>query len=314
MSAQYAPAWQQFLDEFGESPALRGSLPDLKSQWQVLLKKLARYSIPTPDESVKAEDITIDDFWVRVYTPPESTAGRPVGIYIHGGGYAMGSVDEEDAVCRLISKTQKITVVSVGYKLAPESKYPGPLDDCVKATIWAHSTFHVSAILIGASAGGNLALGVALKMIDQGRGDSIKGVVALVPITIHPDAVPADLQPRYTAYKENADATVNTASAMRTFLDAYGAPPDDIYTSVLLHPKLNQLKKVYLAECGADTLRDDARLLKEELDKAGVPTKYDAYPGFPHYSWTFPSPILDQHREEFLGKVLGGVAWVSCNS
>ncbi|RDW65638.1 alpha/beta hydrolase [Aspergillus mulundensis] len=274
---------------------------------------VGKYKVkPTVDNSVQTRDVTLADFWLRVYTPPGDTSNKPVGVYFHGGGWAMGAVDEEDAFCRLISKHQQMTLVSVEYRLAPEYKYPVPLDDCVEAVKWALENLHPpSVVLIGASAGGNLAFGAALKLIDQGLGGKVSGVVALVPVTVHPDAVPEDLKPRYTSYETNADASVNTASAMKTYFETYGAPPDDIYTSCLLHPKINQLKRVYIAECGADTLRDDAVLMKEALEKAGVSVSYDAYPGFPHYSWTFPSTHLDKHREEFLAKALGGVEWVA---
>ncbi|KAL4919157.1 Alpha/Beta hydrolase protein [Aspergillus aurantiobrunneus] len=316
MGSQDGAPWREasFLDEFGETPALFGSLTDLQKGWSKLLQKMvAKYEIPKPDESVRTKDITLKHFWLRVYTPPALAANSPVGVYFHGGGWAMGSVDQEDAVCRLISKHHRMPLVSVGYRLAPEHRYPAALDDCVEAVVWSLVNLQApSAILIGASAGGNLAFGVALRLIDQGRGEQVDGVVALVPITVHPDAVPAAVKSRYTSYETNADATVNTRSAMHTFFEAYAAPVDDKYTSCLLHPKLNCLKKVYIAECGADTLRDDARLMKEALEKAGVPVTYDAYPGYPHYSWTFPSKVLDQHREEFLSRMLDGVTWAGC--
>lgn len=266
-----------------------------------------KYSIPKPDESVKTEDITLNGFWVRVYTPQDT---KGVGMYFHGGGFCMGSVDQEDAVCRLISRKLQIKVVSVSYRLAPEHKYPAALDDCVEATIWSLSYLQASSItLIGASAGGNLALGVALSLIDDGQGEKVDGVAALVPITIHPQAVPDHFKPGYTAYEENANASVNTASAMKTFLDGYGAPPDNKYTSCLLHPRLKGLQRVYIAECGADTLRDDAQLFKERLESFDVPVMYDAYPGFPHYSWTFPSTHLAEHTKDFLGNAIDGIKW-----
>ncbi|KAI9371745.1 Alpha/Beta hydrolase protein [Aspergillus egyptiacus] len=283
---------------------------------KILQTMVTKYQLPPPDESVQTKDITVGDFWLRLYTPPGSTntntADKPVGVYIHGGGWAMGSVDQEDAICRLISKHHGMTLVSVSYRLAPEYKYPTALDDCVDAASWAVSNLHASSVvLIGASAGGNLAFGVALKLIDQGHGEQIAGVVALVPVTVHPDAVPEPERGRYSSYDENANSTVNTASAMRTFFDAYGAPADDTYTSCLLHPRVKELKKVYMAECGLDTLRDDARLMQRALEQLRVHLSYDAYPGFPHYSWTFPSKLLDQHREEFLGRMLDGVRWVA---
>ncbi|KAL4937890.1 hypothetical protein BDV06DRAFT_215533 [Aspergillus oleicola] len=301
-----------FLEELGETPALYGTLAEIQGSWEKLLAKMgAKYEVPPSDESVQTKDISLEKFWLRVYTPPGSTAGKPVGIYFHGGGWAMGSVDQEDAVCRLISNHCQITVISPSYRLAPSHKYPAALDDCIESVAWAFANLKApSVIILGASAGGNLAFGAALRLIDQGLGDKVHGVVALVPITIHPDAVPADRKVQYTAYDDNADATVNTRSAMWTFLGAYGAAPDDKYTSCLLHPKLNLLKKVYIAECGADTLRDDARLMKEALEKVNVPLTYHGYPGFPHYSWTFPSKLLDGHREEFLANMLNGIQWV----
>ncbi|KAL5046734.1 hypothetical protein BDW71DRAFT_207219 [Aspergillus fruticulosus] len=305
---------RQFLDEFGESPALYGSLPELRSTWSAILQKMvAKYEAQsTVDESVYTQDVTLGDFWLRVYTSSGASTNKSVGIYFHGGGWAMGAVDEEDAFCRLISKHNQMTLVSVEYRLAPQYPYPIPLEDCVEAVKWSLENLQPpSVVLIGASAGGNLAFGAALKLIDQGCGGVIEGVVSLVPVTVHPDAVPTDLKPRYTSYETNADATINTTSAMMTYFETYGAPPEDIYTSCLLHPKLGQLRRVYIAECGADTLRDDARLMKEVLEKAGVAVAYDGYPGYPHYSWTFPSKHLDQHREEFLDKALDGVKWVA---
>lgn len=224
----------------------------------------------------------------------------------------MGSVDQEDALCRFISKECQMTLLSVEYRLAPKYKCPTALDDCVDATLWALENLAASqVVLVGASAGGNLAFGTALRLIDRGMADEVKGVVALVPVTIHPAAVPEEMKALYISYEEHAENTVNTKSAMMSFWELYGPSPVDPYASCLLHSQLRKLKKVYIAECGTDTLRDDARLMKEELDKAGVPVRYDAYPGFPHYSWNFPSKYLDEHRGKFLGNVLGAVQWVN---
>lgn len=271
-----------------------------------------KYEFPEPDTSVKTKDITLQNFGLRIYTPPDATESQTVGIYFHGGGWALGSVEQEDAICRLISKHHKMTVVSVEYRLAPKHRYPAALDDCVDAVTWSLCNLPAqSVVLIGASAGGNLTFGTALRLIDQGNSERVKGIVALVPVTIHPDAIPAEMKAAYTSYETNANVTVNTQSAMKTFFDTYGAPVDDKYTSCLLHPKLNNLRKAYIAECGVDTLRDDGRLMREALEKAGVPVTYDAYPGYPHYSWTFPSKHLDQHRDEFLLNVLHGIEWVN---
>ncbi|KAF9887233.1 hypothetical protein FE257_010361 [Aspergillus nanangensis] len=312
----YAPAWEKFVEEFGENPKLTGSLDQIHQSWdQMLLKLASRYEMPPTDESVTTYDVTLSNSWVRVYKPPSSLCTETVGIYIHGGGWAMGSVEGEDTICRVMCKSSGMTMVSVAYRLAPQHKCPAALDDCVEAAQWALQELKpASLVLTGTSAGGNLSFGTALRLIDQGLEEKLQGVLAMVPLTVHPDAVPEALKARYTSYDEHADHTINTKDGMRTFLETYGALPEDQYFSPLLHPRLNRLKKVYLTESGADTLRDDARLMKEALGAAGVPVKYDAYPGFPHYSWTFPSPCLVEHQREFFGNMIQGLQWLISSS
>ncbi|KAL4890671.1 alpha/beta hydrolase fold-domain-containing protein [Aspergillus ambiguus] len=313
MATLYAPAWQKFIDEFGENPKLTGSLDEIQQTWDKLLLKLAtRYQLPPTDESVQTSDVTLENSWARIYRPPATHCTETIGIYIHGGGWTMGSVEGEDAICRLMCKSSGMTMVSVSYRLAPQSKCPAALDDCVEAALWAIGNFSASSILLtGTSAGGNLAFGAALRLIDQGMAEKVKGVLAMVPLTVHPDAVPEKHKMKYTSMDEHADNTINTKLGMRTFLDTYGATPEDQYFSPLLHPRLKDLKKVYITESGCDTLRDDARLMKDVLEAAGVPVAYDAYPGFPHYSWTFPSPTLADHQKEFFDNMLCALQWLN---
>lgn len=74
-----------------------------------------------------------------------------------------------------------------------------------------------SIVIMGKSAGGSLAFGVALKLIDEGLAANVRGIVACQPLTIHPDAVPGELKSRYTAYEENAENTVTTRDVMYAF-------------------------------------------------------------------------------------------------
>lgn len=308
----FADPWQKFIDEFGESPALSGSLEDISKQWNDIFQKLAaRYTFQAPDESVTTQDITVSDFWVRTYTPPLARGNEPLVIYFHGGGWVLGNVDQEDSICRMVSNQCQARVVSVEYRLAPAHKSPAALDDCVAAAKWALDHFSAENVtLMGCSAGGNLAFGSALRLIDEGKSQVVKGVVAVVPVTVHPDVVPVSQKSRYTSYEEHAIHTINTASAMQTFLKTYDASSTDAYFSVLLHPRLQALRKVYMVESGTDTLRDDARLMKEALEQNGVYLKYDDYPGYPHYSWTFPSDCLAEHRQDFNAKLVEGVKFV----
>jgi versiconal hemiacetal acetate esterase len=185
---------------------------------------VSKYEFPPPYPGVQTEDRTITDgLKVRIYMPKGYSGGSPVGVYYHGGGWAMGDLDGDDAIVRSISKDGNVVVVSVEYGLAPENKHPGLINDCWKALQWtlehARELGGVDGKVFtsGASAGAGLALGVALKAIDEGLGDSVLGVVAIVPASVHPKAVPNELQPKYTSYKEHDQHTINTAGAMETF-------------------------------------------------------------------------------------------------
>lgn len=187
----------------------------------VLVSKL---TYPAPDLAVKTEDKKISpDVTVRIYTPPNYTGGKPAGLFIHGGGWVFGDLDGEDACCRSVATDSGTVLVSVDYRLAPKNKFPAALDDCLTAYHWIiKNTGYLNTTLgqvftIGGSAGGGLALGVALKLIDAGLGETVKGVVSLVPVTVHPDACPAELKSEFTSYDVNAENTMNTTSAMRAF-------------------------------------------------------------------------------------------------
>ena len=110
--------------------------------------------------------------------------------------------------------------------------------------------------------------------------------------------------------------------------DIYGAPADNKYASPLLHPRLNELRRVYISTCGADTLRDDGRLLKDRLEqdkyvkcqvcislyadqRPRVTTQYDEYEGLPHYFFSYPSSHLDRAREHYYQNTAKGMSFVA---
>jgi versiconal hemiacetal acetate esterase len=195
-------------------------------EWGVLGAGLvATLTFPPPDTSVSTEDRTIEnDVKVRIYTPPGYVKGsKPIGVYIHGGGWAMGDLDTDEPFLMPQSKGADVVLVSVNYRLAPEHKYPAGLDDCVTGFKWvlanAESLGGVpnKVFIIGTSAGGGSSFGTALRLIDEGLKDNIAGIVAQVPVTVHPDAVPANLKSKYNSYQEHEEHTVNTKSAMYAF-------------------------------------------------------------------------------------------------
>ncbi|MCV6986155.1 alpha/beta hydrolase [Mycobacterium shinjukuense] len=107
---------------------------------------------------------------VRLYRPAGSTGPAPALLWIHGGGYVMGSARQDDRLCRRFSTRLGITVASVDYRLAPEHPYPAPLQDCYSALTWLAGLPAVDPRRVaigGASAGGGLAAALALLARDR---------------------------------------------------------------------------------------------------------------------------------------------------
>ncbi|KAJ5030426.1 Alpha/Beta hydrolase protein [Bipolaris maydis] len=314
----FAKPWLEFEEEFGERINLEPPLSNIFQQYARIGGLMVdKYAFPAPDPSVQTEDTATEKgLKLRIYTPESYKGDRPVCMYYHAGGWAMGDINGDDLLSRAVSKAGNVVVISVEYGLAPQNAHPGLMNECYEALKWALrnsqrlNTAEGKFFTAGCSAGGQLALGTALRAIDDGLAEQLVGVIALMPATVHPDGVPEEFKAKYTAMEEHDLHTINTAGAMRAFWDAFGPPPTDPYGSPLLHSRIKDLKKVYLAVSGHDTLRDDGLLMKEKLDKADVPNRLDMYEGYPHFFMAWPSSKLDEPRKKFFDQMVEGVTFV----
>lgn len=133
---------------------------------------------------------------VRIYrpSPPQHFASdkgaiaRPILVYLQGGGWVFSSSDSVDDTCSFLAKYADCIVVSVGYRLAPEHKYPLPVLDALDGVHWAYD--HAEDLggdrqrlaIGGESAGGNLAAVVAIKLRNEGKIPLI-GQLLITPVT-----------------------------------------------------------------------------------------------------------------------------------
>lgn len=140
--------------------------------------------LPAELEAVAVEErflpgaVEAPDVRVLHYTPPGMASGpRPALLHIHGGGYVLGTPEINDAANRMTALALGITVVSVDYRLAPETVWPGALEDCYAALSWMHDNAAELGIdaariaLAGESAGGGHAVALALHARDRVRQD-----------------------------------------------------------------------------------------------------------------------------------------------
>ncbi|KAI6712807.1 hypothetical protein JHW43_004624 [Diplocarpon mali] len=298
----------------GQRPILSGSPEDIVAQFNGLGAQISSQASP-PDTSITTEDAVASGVPVRVYTPPGASGKKlPVGVYYHGGGYLVGSLDSEDVWCRFICKNTPCILVSVDYRLSQAGhKWPAQIDDSVTAFQWAWENAaklggdQAQVFTTGASAGGGLALGVADHFSTSSAGPKVHGVAAMVPVTAHPASIPAAYKSQYKAYTENATGVpIIDAASMKTFFDAAAVDPNDEKAFVVLSKNLGKFPPTYIATCGKDPLRDDGQVLEAMLKKEGTKTKSDFYEGVPHYFWLFPGI---QGGDEFLENVVKGAQW-----
>ncbi len=223
----------------------------------------------------------------------------------------MGSIEEDDPFCRSLARATKTIVLSIGYGLAPFSPFPDTIDASMDILDLAGKFSSRPISFMGVGAGANLAMALALKAHADGSGDRVAGVVALSPLVMHPNAIPADEKAIWTSLDANDGKSINSKSAILSWLAAYAAPATDPLMSVMLHDKLHELKRVYIQGYTADTLYDDARFLAEALHELGVMVEKDFFEGYPHLAYMYPSKHLDAHREDFKNKVFDGVKLVA---
>jgi acetyl esterase len=210
------------------------------------------------------------DIPVRVYRPA-GEGQRPIIVYYHGGGFALGTIEVADKPCRQLARDTGCVVVSVDYRLAPEHKAPAAGDDCYAATAWVAE--HAAELggdgrlaVAGDSAGGNLAAVVPLLARDRG-GPEIGLQILIYPVT--------DLVEEHPSRVENGEGYLLTRASMAWFEDHYlsgsSTTASDPAVSPLRAADHSGLPPAIVITAGYDPLRDEGAAYAQRLKDAGVP-------------------------------------------
>ena len=262
-----------------------------------------------PEElpEVRDEQIEVRDgsnIPARIYIP-SSDKKRPLIMYYHGGGFVLRSIDSHDRVCRRLSKMNNAVVVSVGYRLAPEYKFPIPHQDCYDATLWAvknaddFNSDNENITVMGDSAGANLASVVSL-IAKSSNGPKISNQVLIYPC--------CDSSKTYeTEIKYGKDYFL-TKERMDWFTDHYINRPEeklDPYVSPVLSKELENMPKTLLITAEYDPLKGEGIAFADKLKEAGNDVKYIDYSGVIHGFFNMPKickecMVANQDIKEFL--------------
>jgi acetyl esterase len=232
------------------------------------------------------------DVPVRIYTPVEADTYGLV-LYFHGGAFFSGSLETHDHVARSLAGETGCTVVSVGYRLAPEAAFPAGLQDCYAVVRWAAEHGEDLAwdgrtlAVAGDSSGGTFVAAVTAMAHDDGF-DRITHQVLFYPSL----DLDFDVE-RYPSLKENAEGYGLETAGLRPFNSFYldgGADPGDPLVSPIKREDLTGLPPALIVTAEHDPLRDEGELYGRRLQEAGVDATVSRYSGANHgfvanFSW-----------------------------
>ena len=203
-------------------------------------------------------------------------------VYLHGGGYIVGSLDQFDTAMRLFAENSGAQVYAVDYKLAPEYQFPVQIEEDEFVVRWLHEHAHERGIdptriaLGGDSAGGNQTCVVALKLRDEG-GPKLALQMPIYPEAALPFDTRAGIENRSGSYVDTAGVLLFAWCYIPQGVD-YSQP----YITPLNAPSHADLPKTLLVTCGFDMLRDVAHAYGLKLAAAGNDLTYVHYDDLPH--------------------------------
>ncbi len=240
---------------------------------------------PKPEQvhSIQHRRLLVKDgsILLRIYTPG-GPGPHPVLVYVHGGGWVIANLDVYDSSARALCNGAECIVVSVGYRQAPEHKFPIAIEDCFAALQWAQANATalngdpLYVAVAGESAGGNMAAVVCLMARAQGTPLPVHQLL-IYPVT--------DFSFDTPSYTEHANASPLNAAMMRWFAGHYLKTADEglhPYASPLRSTDLSGLPPATIITAEFDPLRDDGRLYALALEAAGVAVTYRNFDGAMH--------------------------------
>ncbi|PRY14024.1 alpha/beta hydrolase [Kineococcus rhizosphaerae] len=213
---------------------------------------------------------------VRRYTPHGWRAGGPVVVWIHGGGWVVGDLDSAEPSAQTLAAATGAHVVSVGYRLAPENRFPAALQDCL-AVVRCEAGRTSRLGVGGDSTGGNLAAAAALAA--RSAGAAVDAVLLVYPAL--------DARTGSDSYRTFADGPFLTRAAMEYYWAAYGggaesADPADPHLQPSRAGDLQRFPPTVLTTAGFDPLQDEGTAFAGRLAATGTPVLHLHAPALPH--------------------------------
>jgi acetyl esterase/lipase len=236
----------------------------------------------------EVREFHVGEVLVRTFRP-EGEGPFAVVVYLHGGGWIMGTLDSYDSLLRALANASGAIMAGVEYRLAPEHRYPAAVDDAIVAIRGIASIAGelggdgARLALIGDSAGGNLAAVAARRL----RGE----LPVALQVLVYPVIEAVFDTP---SYDEFSDGHGLSRASMERFWRLYldGADPEDPDAAPLRAGDLAGVAPAFVLTAEEDVLRDEGEAYAAALERAGVPTELIRWPGTIHgfFRWLAVTP------------------------
>ena len=278
-------AFHKRCEEFYPADAVDAPIEQQRKWYDALC---AEFDAPLPEGLTRHDEMVGDRIPIRRYRPAD-IATRTRVFYIHGGGFVVGSLDSHDAICAEIAHAARAELVSIDYRLAPEHVWPAAFDDCFEVLTWLLADGR-PLVVVGDSAGGNLAAGIVLKA----KTEAITAIVGQV--LIYP-GLGGDLTSG--SYAEMAEAPGLSTADVLYYREVLKAPAENAFAHPLKAADLSGLPSAYITSAHFDPLRDDAAVYAQRLIAAGVNVTYRDEPQMIH-AWLRARHMSEGARQGFL--------------
>ncbi|MFV0517068.1 MAG: alpha/beta hydrolase [Aminipila sp.] len=208
----------------------------------------------------------------RVFTP-DGELGKNTVVFFHGGGWVTENIDSYNNVCKNLAQHTNNLLISVEYRLAPEHPFPQGLEDCYAVAKFIHELkaeeplLPGEIILMGDSAGGNLAAAVALRARDRGE-FLVKTQILLYPATYWDHSISSP----FDSVRENGTDYILTAKRVCDYLSLYKRTDKDLmnpYFAPLMAQDFSNQPKTLIITAEFDPLRDEGEEYGKKLLEAG---------------------------------------------
>ncbi len=276
---------------FAQYRALAQGAGQAKSPQELRAAFSAAFSAFPSGGEVTCEAVSANGVKAEWITANNAAPDRVI-LYLHGGGYVMGSIDTHRELVARLSKAAQARGLALDYRLAPENPFPAAVDDAITAYRWLLAQGYKPGriVVAGDSAGGGLTVSTLLAVRDLGAPAPAAGVC--ISPWVDFEAEGASMTSR--AAQDPLVSREMIINLARMYVGENGSLREPLAAPI--NAVLNGLPPLFIQVGDAETLLDDSTRLADRAEEAGVDVKLQIWEEMPHV-WHLAAPILPEGQE-----------------